>query len=154
VFAKVATKSSSTRRINASACVSSQACPKKPSQSVAALAVTDMIADGDVDGLLEVSIAGRTQPIVDVREQLQSALDEAKRLAGSNHRPRLNAAEVHARIGRAVAKAGSCTAWGRQIGVGKSSAHEVYAGYRPPSDRVLAAIGVVKAGHRDVFLEI
>jgi len=40
------------------------------------------------------------------------------------------------------------------MGVGKSYAYEVYAGYRPPSGRVLAAIGVVKAGRRDSFLEL
>jgi hypothetical protein len=87
-----------------------------------------------------------------LRAEIEAALNEARRLAGRNQPPEMTSLELHARIRREIDLAGSCAAWGRKVGVGKSYAHQVYNGERPPSDLVLAALGLRRI-RRDRFVE-
>ncbi len=101
-----------------------------------------MLDEDDVDGAV-------------LRAEIDAALDEVRRLAGSNGGPRrLNDIELHARIRKAVERAGSCAAWARQVGVGKSYAFDVYAGNRPASDTVLVALGLRRVRRRAEYEEV
>ena len=47
-------------------------------------------------------------------------------------------------LGAAIEKAGSASAWGRRNGFGSAYVIVVQRGVKPPSDRLLAALGLVR----------
>lgn len=79
------------------------------------------------------------------------ALGAASELLHEENDDLIDDLHVHAKIREAVKKAGSCVAWARQIGISKSYAHDVFSGHRPVSDKVLAALGLMRVQRKQFY---
>jgi hypothetical protein len=62
--------------------------------------------------------------------------------------------EVGLRIERQIAVHGSMSALARAVGVSTSYLHEVRHSIRPPSDRILRALGLLRKHERRHYIDI
>lgn len=79
-------------------------------------------------------------------------MDFDRRVHGTN-RTAYNAAELHFLLTRYIMERGSIRKTAEAMGLSKSYLHDVDARHRPPSDKVLAALGLIRS-RKEIFISI
>lgn len=86
-------------------------------------------------------------------KQIELAIAALDRKAYGTNRPSYNGAELHFLLTKYIKRHGSIRKAADAMGLSKSYLHDVDAGHRPASDKVLAALGLMRST-KDVFLPV